>query len=183
MRDLFYRSFERFMALERNNILNGVSERNLCARLGLYLEDERRALRLDGYYVDPEYNRQQNGRIKTILDGNAQEVSITCDLILHSRGVIVRRDNLIAIEMKKSDRSAAEKESDRVRLRILTKDSYDGVWMADGVTRPEYVCGYELGIFMELDIQHRLVKVEEFRRGEALGRREFALAPVRDPEG
>src|ERR1700722_3623018 len=104
MRDLFYCSFERFLVRERDNILNGVSERNLCQRLGFYLEAERTASGLDGYYVDAEYNRQRNGRIKTIIDDQAREISITYDLILHSRGEIVQRDNLIAIEMKKSDR-------------------------------------------------------------------------------
>jgi hypothetical protein len=37
------------MAMEGSNLRNGVSERNLCHRLGIHLEDERRqwgALRL-----------------------------------------------------------------------------------------------------------------------------------------
>ena len=49
MRDLFYCSFERFTASERDNILNGVSERNLCARLGMYLEDERRERKMSAH--------------------------------------------------------------------------------------------------------------------------------------
>jgi hypothetical protein len=53
-------------------------------------------------------------------------------------------------------------------LRILIRDSYEGVWSADGVTLPEYVCRYELGIFIELDIRYGIVTVEEFQRGEAL---------------
>jgi hypothetical protein len=178
MRDLFYRSFGRFIASERGNILNGVSERNLCARLGMYLEDERREHWLDGYFVDPEYNRQRNGRIKTILDGQAQEITITCDLILHSRGEIANRDNLIAVEMKKSDRPQEEKQSDRSRLRILTRDSYDDVWTADGVTLPKYVCRYELGVFIELDLRHRRVTVEEFERGEAVASPGFRWWPI-----
>src|ERR1700733_6254376 len=101
MRDIFYRAFETFLLRERANILNGISERNLCARLALYLEQEKDRAGLVGYHADPEYNRMQDGRIKLILDENLEEVSITCDLVLHSRGTIVRRDNLIAIEMKK----------------------------------------------------------------------------------
>jgi hypothetical protein len=182
MRDLFYRSFEKFLALESNNILSGVSERNLCNRLGFCLEDERKARGLEGYYVDAEYNRQQNGQVKTLLNGNYEEVSITCDLILHSRGESVARDNLIAIEMKKSSRPGAEKKKDRIRLIALTKKSYDDIWSNDGVTHPKYVCGYELGIFIELDIRRGLVKVEEFQGGAASGRREFPLAPGRAPE-
>ncbi len=76
---------------------------------------------LDSYHADPEHNRIQDGRVKLILDERYEEVSITCDLILHSRGVIVERDNLIAIEMKKWDQPPAEKEKDRVHLRALTK--------------------------------------------------------------
>jgi hypothetical protein len=175
MRELFYSSFERFMTCERGNILAGVSERNLCFRLGLYLEDERRARLPDGYYVDAEYNRQQNGQIKTILDGNVQEVSITCDLILHSRGESVRNDNLIAIEMKKSNRPRMGKEKDRVRLRALTKQSYDDIWANDGITHPPYVCGYQFGAFIELYIRRGFVRVEEFEQGRALDRREFIV--------
>jgi hypothetical protein len=64
MRELFYRSLAEFLAGERNNILNDVSERNLCQRLGFYLEDERKAVGLDGYFVDAEYNRQKNATSK-----------------------------------------------------------------------------------------------------------------------
>lgn len=110
MRDIFYPAFETFLRRERANILNGVSERNLCARLGVYLEQHKERAGLEGYHADPEYNRMQDGRIKLILDENGDEVSITCDLILHSRGAIVGRDNLIAIEMKKWDQPPAEKK-------------------------------------------------------------------------
>jgi hypothetical protein len=42
MQDLFYSAFECFMAMEGSNVRNGVSERNLCHRFGIHLEDERR---------------------------------------------------------------------------------------------------------------------------------------------
>lgn len=79
---------------------------------------------------------------------------------------ITQRDNLIAIEMKKADRIEAEKDKDRNRLRAMTKSTYDGVWSYDGVTRPEHVCGYELGIFIELDRTKRSFKIEQFRDGD-----------------
>ncbi len=75
-----------FVGAERNNILNGVRVRNLFARLGMCVEDERRARGLEGYYGGPEYNRQRTGRTKTILDGNAQEITITYYPNLHSLG-------------------------------------------------------------------------------------------------
>jgi hypothetical protein len=178
MRQLFYRALEKFLAAERDNILNGVSERNLCHRLGIYLEDERRACGLEGYFVDAEYNRQQNGQIKTILDEELQVVGITCDLILHSRGRVVRDDNLIAIEMKKSDRPNSEKPKDRIRLKALTKQSYDDVWSNDGVMHPERVCGYCFGAFIEIHIRNVGVTVEEFEGGQAVAQHDFALDRV-----
>jgi len=167
MRDIFYPAFKTFLLRERENILNRVSERNLCARVAFYLEQVKERAGLVGYHADPEYNRMQDGRIKLILDENGQEVSITCDLILHSRGAIVGRDNLIAIEVKKWDQPPVEKEKDRVRLRALTKASYDEQkWVADGGSLPEFVCGYELGVYVELDIPRSRALIEEYERGE-----------------
>lgn len=178
MRELFHIAFEKFLATERDNILNGVSERNLCHRLGFCLEDERKARGLEGYFVDAEYNRQQNGQIKTILDEEFQVVGITCDLILHSRGRVVHDDNLIAIEMKKSDRPDAEKKKDRVRLRALTKRSFDGVWSNDGGMHPEHVCGYHLGAFIEIHVQRGIATVEEFEGGDIVAQHEFAIGGI-----
>ena len=93
-------------------------------------------------------------------------VVINCDLILHSRGEIVAHDNLIAIEMKKAGRPEAEKEEDRIRLRAMTKATYDNIWSNDGQTHPEHVCGYELGFFVELDSRNSTFKTEEFRDGK-----------------
>ncbi|MFZ0375249.1 MAG: hypothetical protein WAL39_18285 [Xanthobacteraceae bacterium] len=126
--------------------------------------------------MDAEYNRQQNGQIKTIIDDHAHEISVTCDLILHSLGEIIRTDNLIAIEMKKSERPKVEKDEDRIRLRALIKTSYDGVWSNDGETHPRYVCGYELGLFIELNVRRGRIAVEEFEGGNSVKRREFRLS-------
>jgi hypothetical protein len=50
MRDIFYPAFETFLLRERDNILNGVSERNLCARLAVYLEQAKDRAGLDRRY-------------------------------------------------------------------------------------------------------------------------------------
>lgn len=75
-----------FFQRERENILSGVSERNLCGRLAIYLEALLQVYNLQDYFCDTEYNRKREGKIKTILDDNFQVVSINCDLIVHSRG-------------------------------------------------------------------------------------------------
>src|SRR3546814_5091694 len=93
------------------------SERNLCARWAPLLEMAAVEAGDDGYRADTEYNRKQGGQVKTILDETMHVVRITCDLILHSRGRVVERDNLIAIEMKRLSHPEREKQKDRVRLR------------------------------------------------------------------
>lgn len=165
---VFEKTLQKFFKTESQNILTGVSERNLCSRFAMLLEQVAKEKGFQGYYADSEYNRKQDGRVKTILDKNMKVICITCDIILHSRGEIVNRDNLIAIEMKKSNRSEEEKQSDRERLRALTKSSYDDIWSFDGKTYPEHVCGYETGYFIELDLDNRTYIVQQFKNGDFL---------------
>lgn len=166
LRAYFHACFEEFLQVERDNILHGTSERNLCGRLAMVLESRKAEFAVEGYFADTEYNRKQGGQVKTILDENYHIVSITSDIIVHSRGKIVEQDNLIAIEMKRSSHPEEEKTKDRMRLRALTKASYDDVWSADGKTLPEHVCGYVLGYFLELDAAGESFSVEEYARGQ-----------------
>jgi hypothetical protein len=163
--DLFKEALSTFFQNETKNILSDVSERNLCARLAYYLEALFSKYDLSGYYADSEYNRKQQGQVKTILDDKLTVVSVTCDVIVHSRGEKIEQDNLIAIEMKKSNRPQSEKESDRDRLKALTKDSYDGIWSYDGKTHPEHVCGYSLGFYIEIDKNDRKYFFETYHKG------------------
>jgi hypothetical protein len=169
LKQLFEEVFAFFLRKDRKTIVNDAHERSLCTRLAIYLECFKGKYNLDDYYADTEYNRNRDRKIKTILDHKAMIIPITCDLILHSRGEIVARDNLIAIEMKKASHSQAVKNSDRKRLRALTKASYDDVWSADGETFPEHVCGYALGFLVVLDVFRATFTVEEYRSGERIG--------------
>jgi hypothetical protein len=173
IRDVFTASLRSFLKREAQEIVEGVNERNNCARWAHYLEQAAHERGLTAYVADTEYNRKQDGKIKTILNGEHKEVTINCDLILHSRGTIIAEDNLIAIEVKKHDRPEEEKRSDRERLQALTKPSYDDVWMNDGSTPPEHVCGYRLGAFVQLDRKRRLCSVEYFKGGEYETRTEY----------
>lgn len=178
MYDLFEDAFSRFLVKDAANIRNNISERNLCARLAIQFENLLPAYRLERYYADTEYNRKQDGQIKTILSGELEVVRVTCDLIVHSRGE-VGRDNLVAMEMAKPDKTAEQIHSDRLRLMALTKKSFDDVWSYDGVTSPEHVCGYVLGAFITVDRANQVAVVEFFEDGAPkAGRREFALQPV-----
>ena len=146
-------------------ILSNVAERSLYSTLAQCLYLEIRHSKYSRYYVDVEYNRN-NGRVKTICNDDLKVVTIMCDLIVHSRGEIVEKDNLIALEMKKSYRPMKEKENDKARLVALTKDSYDGVWSFDGKTLPEHVCGYDLGGYYEIDSKNCLIDIEYYVKGK-----------------
>ena len=91
-------------------------------------------------------------------------MTIVCDLILHSRGRSKWQDNLIAVEMKKSTRLSSDKQSDRERLMALTRLT-DGVWSADGVTLPEHVCGYVLGVYYEINFNDMTALLEYYSNG------------------
>lgn len=162
---LFERALAVFVKEEREHILSGISEQNMCFRLALALETERVGAELDNYKVDTEHNRN-GGQLKTILDDQMHPVSIRVDIILHSRGKVPAQDNLIAVEMKRAEHPTSEKEKDRIRLRTLTKASYDDVWSADGETLPEHVCGYILGYYLELDLSVPAFRVEVFESGD-----------------
>lgn len=162
---IFADSVTQFLEREATEITEGVNERNNCSRWAMYLEHAAHRHGLTGYCADTEYNRKQNGMIKTILDEDQVVVAINCDLILHSRGLNVAEDNLIAIEVKKADRPPKEKEDDRRRLRALTKASYDDIWMNDGSNPPEHVCGYRFGAFVELDRKRRRCVIECYKEG------------------
>lgn len=147
-----------------------VSERSLCGSLMKNLNERLNRTRFESYYVDIEYNRNKGGKLKTLIKTinglKDRIINITCDLIVHSRGEIIQNDNLIALEMKKSNRSNKEKDSDRERLSCLTKSSYNDIWSYDGTTLPEHVCRYILGIYYEVDFGARVIYIEYYRKGE-----------------
>ncbi|MBO9644715.1 MAG: hypothetical protein J7603_16495 [Pseudacidovorax sp.] len=154
-----------FFQHEIQELVEGVNERNNCGRMSIYLQQVAQQYGLVKYYADTEYNRKQNGSVKTIIDGRMKVIPVNCDLLLHSRGQVIAEDNLIAVEVKKSDAPKREKEKDRDRLRALTKASYDDIWSNDGVAVPEHVCGYVLGVFVELDRFKRVCSFEYYRGG------------------
>ena len=166
MRALFRGAFEEFCVADARNIRGGVSERNLCQRLAFPLERQAYAAGLEKYRADVEYNRANDDTIKTIVGQHMEPVTITCDLILHSRGAVAEQDNLIAIEMKRASHRELEKAKDRHRLMALTRAPYDGVWPAGGMVDFDHVCDYVVGYFIELDRRGERFRIEEYVRGK-----------------
>lgn len=169
LKKLFLKANDRFLKKDIGLFKSGISERTLCGALKGHLDIIKEGTKFKNYYADVEYNRNKNGTIKTccFFDENKlpKPVTINCDLIVHSRGENVRQDNLIAIEMKKSNRPQKEKEDDRRRIIALTKESYDDVWLFDGKTLPEHVCRYKLGIYYEINFSKKFILLEYYYRG------------------
>ncbi|PKM50371.1 MAG: hypothetical protein CVV02_11360 [Firmicutes bacterium HGW-Firmicutes-7] len=167
--EIFEKANRDFLAQEIDLFHSKVSERALCGSLMMHLKDEICKTRFSNYKVDVEYNRNKGDKLKTIqktvLGPEENIIPITCDLIVHSRGKNVSLDNLIAVEMKKSTRPQEEKESDRMRLKLLTSDSFDNIWSYDGTTLPEHVCRYMLGIYYEVDFATMNILLEYYKQG------------------
>lgn len=159
MMQIFRIAFDEFLKRERANIINDIAERNLCGRLMIYMERSKDNHGLADYFTDIEYNRK-HGEVKTIIDSHYNVLKITCDLILHSRGTL-NPDNLIAIEMKKKHHKKADKDADRERLVALTMQ--ENVYPIEQI--PEHVSGYELGLFIELDITDAQYLIEIYQGG------------------
>ena len=170
IKEMFLTSNQALIRDDMDLLDSQVSERSLCGALMLHLN--RTMLQsedFEGYYTDVEYNRN-HGNIKTIkktIRGQEEQiVNVTCDLIMHSRGRHPGQDNLIAIGMKKANRPQAEKTADKERLKALTKDTFDDTWSYDGVTLPEHVCRYVIGIYYEIDFEYKTIRLEYYKQGE-----------------
>lgn len=166
--DVFIAALPEFFRRESRNIINNVSERNLCGRLQIYIERQLEQTELSSFHVDIEYNRKQQGQVKTIINHKEVVVTVTCDLLIHSRGEVIEHDNLLALEMKKSTARDMAKLSDKQRLCALTAIPFERVWSWGGLAHPEHVCGYKVGIYMEINTKERSCYFERYRHGQLL---------------
>ena len=173
-----YNDMKKLFKLANSDLINfdkdlfdtKVSERTLCGALMLHLHERKKQTSYSNYYVDVEYNRNKNGSLKTIVKTiqgpKSNIIKINCDLIVHSRGECIEQDNLIAIEMKKSDRPKKDKDSNSERLKCLTKDSFDDTWTFDGKSLPDHVCRYIIGIYYEINYDKRQIELEYYCKGK-----------------
>ncbi|MFS0615423.1 hypothetical protein [Lederbergia ruris] len=121
MEELFELANGKYLIEQRKLIQSGVSERTLCGQLMLYLNGVKDKTLYRQCYVDVEYNRNINGRLETIKDGEGENATINRDLILHGRGENLEQDNLIALEMKKSNGRRSEKEKRKRAFKSFKK--------------------------------------------------------------
>lgn len=114
-----------------------------------------------GYYADVNYNRNEY-MYKTIINDKCEIIRINCDLIVHSRGKNKIQDNLLALEMKKKNNSK-EREENKQRLKIMTKNTYYGEVIFEEL--PRHICRYALGIFYDIDKDKREIEMEFYKNG------------------
>lgn len=171
IKSLFEQANKSLLEKDSDLFENQVSERTLCGALMLHLHDIiNDDASYDGYHVDVEYNRNK-GSIRTAcktIFGPEGVVRVNCDLILHSRGKYDSQDNLLAIEMKKSSRRNEEKGKDRERLIALTKDSFEGMQVANYSHLPEHVCRYVMGVYYEINYHHQSILMEYYQSGKLI---------------
>lgn len=105
------------------NIRNGVSERNICARLAHHMEIIMdRSNHFNGYFADVEYNRKNDGTIKHSEGYKKVSLTMVSDLIVHKRNA---DNNLLAVEMKRWNNYDKRKE-DRDRLKSVVSSIEEG---------------------------------------------------------
>lgn len=148
LNDLVNNAVNAFNENEEYLISHDLSERCICSKFAMHLENEFRnsIFRSEGYIVDVEYNRGARGNeyLPKELDGRR----IVVDLIIHKRGrdEIHGFQNLVCIEMKKSnDRRGTD--DDKKRLRAMTLN--DGRF------------GYEIGFMIIADMRENRLRIDE----------------------
>ena len=134
--DIFEKAKNEFLEKEKDIIKNDTNERTLTQRLAFYLELQlRKNIKYENYSVDCEYNRKEEDIKRLKFGKNTDKKEIYPDIIVHQRKT---KNNLIAIEMKKTTSRNTDKIKDIEKLKALTdeKNCYS----------------YILGIYFELDI-------------------------------
>lgn len=150
--DIFEKAKNEFLEKEKSIIKNDTNERTLTQRLAFYLELQlRKNIKYENYSVNCEYNKDGEDIKRLKFGKNAKRKKIYPDIIIHQVKI---KDNLIAIEMKKTTSRNTEKIKDIEKLEALTdrKNDYH----------------YTLGIYFELDITDNNNIINFFVDGEVI---------------
>ena len=119
--DIVIPSLQKLYKEDYDNIRFGVSERNICGRLALHMENNMRQYDKENdsesfvrFFADVEYNRMGNGDLKHYKNNDHAQYMVS-DLLIHNRRA---ERNLLAVEMKRKGNIIGVKE-DRQRLVSL----------------------------------------------------------------
>lgn len=152
-----------------------VNERDVCSHLLSFIERSKENTWFANYFVDVEYNRMLGGGPKIIFDEkNGRDITIIPDLVIHGRGRIDGHENLLCVEIKKSNAPSSEKEDDLLRLSFLTKREIHLP------RNTNYVYGYLVGIYYEYNDSNQRSKLEIFKNGRAVHTMIFNFCDILD---
>ena len=155
--NMLKKALEHLYQKDIKNIEDDVSERCLCERIALHLENVIRnqdhSEKYKNYFVDIEYNRM-DGKKKKLIQQKSGVKSVVCDLLLHSRGM-EKHDNYIALEMKKANNNR-KKNDDKERLLAMTELELGNP--------TDHVCNTILGVF--LTVYGEKVTLDLFEKGK-----------------
>ena len=149
IRNILETAINKFNENDVYLIENDLSERCICSRLALYIQQALMTPRFSEYIVDVEYNRGAKGKDKSpkVL----HDKKIVVDLIVHKRGQSKdsSQNNLFCLEMKKSN-SRYGYDHDKARLKDMTNYAYG--------------YNYKFGYMVIADMKNKVLIVEsEFR--------------------
>lgn len=168
-------SLKRLYEIDYNNILIGVSERNICGRLAHHMENIMRQYDRDHdsnvfaiYYADVEYDKMNDGNQKHYENSQHQATRMVSDLLIHSRGVPA---NILAVEMKRKN-SYDKRREDRNRLKAMVATS--------SIIEKPCVYNTLLGAF--IIYSHEDVKIEIYRSVNGYGEKTDELYFKYTPE-
>ena len=150
--DIFEKAKNEFLEKEKTIIKNDTNERTLTQKLAFYTKLQlRKNIKYENYSVDCEYNRKEEDIKRLKFGKNTDKKEIYPDIIVHQRKI---KNNLIAIEMKKTTSRNTDKIKDIEKLEALTdrKNDYH----------------YTLGIYFELDITDNNNIINFFVDGEVI---------------
>ena len=126
IKEILIPSLQDLYWIDYENIINEVSERNICARLSLHVENrmrgydaEKKSCIFTWYYADVEYNRMGKGEKKKYENSEHRPQYMVSDLLIQSRGY---QENLLAVEMKRKG-NYRHVEEDKKRLMSLVSSS------------------------------------------------------------
>lgn len=122
-------ALRRLYAIDHDNIVFGVSERNICARLAFHMECIMREYDIihkdkvfHNYHADVEYNRMGYGDIKYFMTHRHTLQYMVSDLLIQRRA---SGRNLLAVEMKrKGNHKNVGNDKNRLKSLVSPSDPY-----------------------------------------------------------
>lgn len=162
--NILFPALQKLYKIDVDNIKNGVSERNICARLALHIENTMREYDtynktslFTNYFADVEYNRMGNGDLKKYENSQHVPQYMVSDLLIQSRSL---ERNYLAVEMKKKG-NHKNIEEDKKRLKSM---------VSSGIPESPYQCVHDTLVGTYIEYSACLLKIIVFENDNGIGK-------------